>query len=61
MPHLPQLTKTMHGASPPAAFHPPTPAPSAAHRPRMVGFIGGSNDFFIAVMDHRDWGGAFIV
>jgi hypothetical protein len=27
----------------------------------MAGFIGGSNDFFIAVADHRDWGGAFVV
>jgi hypothetical protein len=36
-------------------------APGLPRRPRMAGFIGGSNDFFIAVADHRDWGGAFIV
>ena len=44
-------------AAPPLA----PPCPNTCCSPRMVGFIGGSNDFFIAVMDHRDWGGAFIV
>jgi hypothetical protein len=57
----------MRAAAPPSPWHArpatraPLPLPPVRCSPRMVGFIGGSNDFFIAVMDHRDWGGAFIV